>query len=137
MTKTTALSTKVLLMSKRRSLLLPKYCTSRSLKREVGYANKSTTTGSVNPLRRTIEKRPSKSERREIAKAEKAKKASKAGYVVAMETESPLQDSSRFKELVRLIAELAANATRVAKKSESKTRDSKRSATPLRTRRES
>ncbi|MFN9419763.1 MAG: hypothetical protein ACK578_20010, partial [Pirellula sp.] len=55
-------------------------------------------------------------------------------YVVAMETESPRTDCSRCKELETKVAELAAEVKRLAKKLESKTRDSKRSAAPLRAR---
>lgn len=124
-------------MSKRRSKLLTKYCTGKSRTWADGFAERSKTTRSENPLKPTIKKKPTKSERREIAKAEKAKKASKVGCVVAMVNESPLRNGSRFKEFVKQIAGLAAQVKRLAKKSESKTRDSKRSAAPLRTRRES
>ncbi len=56
------------------------------------------------------------------------------GYFVAMETESPLPDCSRCKELEKQVAELALEVKRLAKKLESKTRDSKRSAAPQRVR---
>ncbi len=56
------------------------------------------------------------------------------GYVVAMETESPLPDCSRCKELEKQVAELASEVKRLAQKLESKTRDSKRSAAPQRVR---
>jgi hypothetical protein len=56
------------------------------------------------------------------------------GYVVAMETESPIPDCSRCKELEKQVAELAIEVKRLAKKLESKTRDSKRSAAPQRVR---
>ncbi len=56
------------------------------------------------------------------------------GYVVEMETESPLPDCSRCKELEKQIAELALEVKRLAKKLESKTRDAKRSAAPQRVR---
>ena len=54
------------------------------------------------------------------------------GYVVSMETESPLPDCSRCKELEKQVAVLAAEVKRLAEKLESKTRDSKRSAAPQR-----
>lgn len=56
------------------------------------------------------------------------------GYVVGMETESPLPDCSRCKELEKQVAELALEVKRLAKKLESKTRESKRSAAPQRIR---
>lgn len=51
-----------------------------------------------------------------------------------METESPLPDCSRCKELEKQVAELAAEVKRLAEKLESKIRDSKRSAAPQRVR---
>ena len=56
------------------------------------------------------------------------------GYVVAMETESPGLDCTRCKELEKQVSELAAEVKRLAKKLESKTRASKRSAAPQRVR---
>jgi transposase len=56
------------------------------------------------------------------------------GYVVAMETKSPATDCTRCKELEKQVAELASEVKRLAKKLESKTRESKRSAAPQRVR---